>query len=76
MSSFVAGKLFVSKAIKSSKVLAFPELGMEDIYQFEVVDMSVTMQFRCGYKPRKEVLLSEEHIRCLFQLQALPSSEL
>ena len=43
MSSFVAGKLFVSKAIKSSRVLAFPDLGMEAIYEFEVVDMPITV---------------------------------
>ncbi|WP_207063821.1 fumarate hydratase [Motiliproteus sp. SC1-56] len=33
----------VSKAIKSSKTLAFPELGMEAIYEFEVKDMPVTV---------------------------------
>lgn len=33
----------VSKAIKSSKTLAFPELGMEAIYEFEVEDMPVTV---------------------------------
>lgn len=33
----------VSKAIKSSKVLGFPELGMEAIYEFEVQDMPVTV---------------------------------
>ncbi|UTA47249.1 fumarate hydratase [Simiduia sp. 21SJ11W-1] len=33
----------VSKAIKSSKVLGFPELGMEAIYEFEVEDMPVTV---------------------------------
>jgi fumarate hydratase, class I len=33
----------VSKAIKSSKLLAFPELGMEAIYEFDVVDMPVTV---------------------------------
>jgi len=33
----------VSKAIRSSKVLAFPELGMEAIYEFEVKDMPVTV---------------------------------
>ncbi len=33
----------VSKAIKSSKVIAFPELGMEAIYEFEVEDMPVTV---------------------------------
>lgn len=33
----------VSQAIKSSKVLAFPELGMEAIYEFEVEDMPVTV---------------------------------
>ncbi|MCK5727573.1 MAG: fumarate hydratase [Thiotrichaceae bacterium] len=31
----------VSKAIKSAKVLAFAELGMEAIYEFEVKDMPV-----------------------------------
>jgi len=33
----------VSKAIKKSRVLAFAELGMEAIYEFEVVDMPVTV---------------------------------
>ncbi|MBQ9182701.1 MAG: fumarate hydratase, partial [Neisseriaceae bacterium] len=33
----------VSKAIKSAKVLAFPELGMEAVYEFEVKDMPVTV---------------------------------
>jgi len=33
----------VSKAIKSAKVLAFEDLGMEAIYEFVVVDMPVTV---------------------------------
>jgi fumarate hydratase class I len=33
----------VSKAIKKSRVLAFEELGMEAIYEFDVVDMPVTV---------------------------------
>ena len=33
----------VSKAITASKVVAFPELGMEAVYEFEVVDMPVTV---------------------------------
>ena len=33
----------VSKAIKGAKVLAFPELGMEAIYEFKVEDMPVTV---------------------------------
>jgi fumarate hydratase, class I len=33
----------VSKAIKGSRVLAFAELGMEAIYEFEVEDMPVTV---------------------------------
>jgi len=33
----------VSKAIRSSKLLAFEDLGMEAIYEFEVVDMPVTV---------------------------------
>jgi fumarate hydratase class I len=33
----------VSKAIKASKVLAFDDLGMEAIYEFDVVDMPVTV---------------------------------
>jgi fumarate hydratase, class I len=33
----------VSKAIKSSKVLGFADLGMEAIYEFEVADMPVTV---------------------------------
>ncbi|WP_019001785.1 fumarate hydratase [Succinimonas amylolytica] len=31
----------VSKAIKKARVLAFPELGMEAVYEFEVQDMPV-----------------------------------
>jgi fumarate hydratase class I len=33
----------VSKAIRSARVLAFPDLGMEAIYEFEVKDMPVTV---------------------------------
>jgi len=33
----------VSKAIRSSRVVAFPELGMEAVYEFEVQDMPVTV---------------------------------
>jgi fumarate hydratase class I len=33
----------VSKAIVGAKVLAFPEMGMEAIYEFEVNDMPVTV---------------------------------
>lgn len=33
----------VSKAIKGSKVLAFEELGMEAIYEFDIEDMPVTV---------------------------------
>jgi fumarate hydratase class I len=33
----------VSKAITAAKVLAFAELGMEAIYEFDVKDMPVTV---------------------------------
>jgi fumarate hydratase class I len=33
----------VSKAIRGSRVVAFPELGMEAVYEFEVKDMPVTV---------------------------------
>ena len=33
----------VSKAIRSARVVAFPEMGMEAVYEFEVVDMPVTV---------------------------------
>ena len=33
----------VSKAIKHSKIIAFEDLGMEAIYEFDVVDMPVTV---------------------------------
>jgi fumarate hydratase class I len=33
----------VSKAIKKSRMVAFEDLGMEGIYEFEVVDMPVTV---------------------------------
>ena len=40
----VGGAAFlVSKAIKKSRVIAFADLGMEAIYEFEVVDMPVTV---------------------------------
>jgi fumarate hydratase class I len=33
----------VAKAIKSSRVVAFADLGMEAIYEFDVKDMPVTV---------------------------------
>ena len=33
----------VSKAIKTAKVVGFEDLGMEAIYEFDVVDMPVTV---------------------------------
>jgi fumarate hydratase class I len=33
----------VSKAIKASRVVGFEDLGMEAIYEFDVVDMPVTV---------------------------------
>jgi fumarate hydratase class I len=33
----------VSRAIRSARVVAYPELGMEAVYEFEVVDMPVTV---------------------------------
>ncbi|MDH5515755.1 MAG: fumarate hydratase, partial [Gammaproteobacteria bacterium] len=33
----------VSRAIRSARVIAFPELGMEAVYEFEVEDMPVTV---------------------------------
>lgn len=38
----------VSKAIKNSRVVAFPELGMEAVYEFEVEDMPVTVAVDSG----------------------------
>jgi fumarate hydratase, class I len=38
----------VSKAIKKSKVLGFADLGMEAIYEFDVVDMPVTVAVDSG----------------------------
>jgi fumarate hydratase, class I len=40
----VGGAAFlVSQAIKASKVIAFDDLGMEAIHEFEVKDMPVTV---------------------------------
>jgi fumarate hydratase class I len=40
----VGGAAFlVAKAIRASRVVAFPELGMEAVYEFEVRDMPVTV---------------------------------
>jgi fumarate hydratase class I len=33
----------VAQAIKASRVVAFPELGMEAVYEFELEDMPVTV---------------------------------
>jgi fumarate hydratase class I len=38
----------VSKAIRHAKVLAFEDLGMEAIYEFDVVDMPVTVAVDAG----------------------------
>jgi len=38
----------VSKAIKAAKVLGFEDLGMEAIYEFDVVDMPVTVAVDAG----------------------------
>lgn len=38
----------VSKAIKASRVVAFADLGMEAIYEFDVVDMPVTVAVDSG----------------------------
>jgi fumarate hydratase class I len=38
----------VSKAIKKSRVLGFEDLGMEAIYEFDVVDMPVTVAVDSG----------------------------
>jgi len=39
----------VSKAIRASRVVGFPDLGMEAIYEFEVKDMPVTVAVdACG----------------------------
>ncbi|MCW5256532.1 fumarate hydratase [Verminephrobacter aporrectodeae subsp. tuberculatae] len=37
----------VSKAIKSARVVGFEDLGMEAIYEFDVVDMPVTVAVDC-----------------------------
>jgi fumarate hydratase class I len=37
----------VSKAIKTAKVVGFEDLGMEAIYEFDVVDMPVTVAVDC-----------------------------
>ncbi len=40
----VGGAAFlVSNAIRASRVVAFPELGMEAVYEFEIKDMPVTV---------------------------------
>ncbi len=38
----------VSKAIKTARVVAFADLGMEAIYEFDVVDMPVTVAVDAG----------------------------
>ncbi len=38
----------VSKAIKTAKVVGFEDLGMEAIYEFDVIDMPVTVAVDAG----------------------------
>jgi len=38
----------VSKAIRNAKVVGFADLGMEAIYEFDVVDMPVTVAVDAG----------------------------
>jgi fumarate hydratase class I len=38
----------VSKAIRSSRVVAFEDLGMEAIYEFDVDEMPVTVAVDCN----------------------------
>ncbi len=45
----------VSKAIKKARVVAFEELGMEAIYEFEVKDMPVTVAIDCNGKSVHEI---------------------
>lgn len=40
--------ILISKSIKSSKVIAFPELGMEAIHEFRVEEMPVTVAVDAG----------------------------
>ena len=45
----VGGAAFlVARAIRKSRVVAFPELGMEAVYEFEVKDMPVTVAVTTG----------------------------
>ena len=44
----VGAAYLVSKAIKSAKVVGFADLGMEAIYEFDVVDMPVTVAVDSG----------------------------
>ncbi|MFM2481032.1 fumarate hydratase [Celerinatantimonas sp. YJH-8] len=45
----------VAKAIKKSRVVAFADLGMEAIYEFEVSDMPVTVAVDCHGKNIHEI---------------------
>ena len=65
----IGGSAFlVSQAIKSSRVVAFSEMGMEAIYEFEVVDMPVTVAVdskgdsihKVGAKKWKEILVKRD----------------
>jgi fumarate hydratase class I len=38
----------VSKAIKTAKIVGFEDMGMESIYEFDVVDMPVTVAVDAG----------------------------
>ena len=65
----------VSKAITSARVVAFPEMGMEAIYEFEVKDMPVTVAVDCtgtsvhetGRKSGRREDSRAGHHRCLIR---------
>jgi len=46
--SWVVTTYLVANAIKTAKVLGFADLGMEAIYEFDVVDMPVTVAVDAG----------------------------
>jgi hypothetical protein len=54
----------ISKAIQSARVLAFADLGMEAIYEFEVVDMPVTW-LHGGHFSLVTVVLIYDSLSCI-----------
>ena len=70
----------VAKAIKSARVIAFADLGMEAIYEFDVRDMPVTSRRqtapRCtSHRPARVATEDRQDPRCVPEIEVRPAMQ-